>query len=101
MALKTLDIYKLAAKTGNLYETVVIMSKRARQLATNEKVELDEKLQYFEGFEAEIDDTRMNEEQSRISKEYEVQPKASESAVEEMLNDRIYHRRPGEEDNLL
>ncbi len=97
MPLKTLDIYSLAAKTGNLYETVVIISKRARQISSTVKSELDEKLQYFEGFEADLDDTRLNEEQSRISKEYEVRPKPGEQSIEEMLEDEIYYRRPGDD----
>ena len=97
MPLKTLDIYGLAAKTGNLYETVVIMSKRARQIATNIKTELDDKLQYFEGFEADLDDARMNEEQARISKDFEIRAKAGEKSVNEMMADEIYHRRPGDE----
>lgn len=53
MAVQTLDIEKLKFKTGNKYELLVILSKRARQIAAQEKLELDEKLQYFEGFEEE------------------------------------------------
>ncbi len=91
MALKTLDIDTLAARTGNLYETVAILSKRARQIATQMKQELDEKLSYFEGLGLE-DDPRHQEEQRRISIEYELKPEPTEIAVDEFLQDEIYYR---------
>ena len=60
MPIRTLDIEELKKTTGNKYELLVIMSKRARQIAATEKLELDEKLQYFEGFEDE-DEFSFNE----------------------------------------
>ncbi|HEX7071631.1 MAG TPA: DNA-directed RNA polymerase subunit omega [Rhodothermales bacterium] len=98
MAIKTLDADGLAKRTGNIYETVAILSKRARQIASNVKAELDEKLAYYEGFGPEMEDTRMNEEQTRISLEYEKRPKPTEIAIDEMLNDEIYYRNPTDED---
>lgn len=97
MGIKTQDIEKLADATGNLYETVIIMSKRARQISTLTKAELDEKLSYFEGFETELDDARMNEEQARISVEYERRDKPTRKAIDQMLNGEIYYRRTDEE----
>ena len=94
MALKTLDIQSLAEKTGNLYETVAIIAKRARQNAANEKSELEEKLSYFEGFGPEMEDVRMQEEQARTSIEFEERPKPTETAIQEVQNDEIYHRFP-------
>lgn len=96
MGLKALDLNALADRTGNLYESVVILSKRARQIATYAKADLDDKLQYFEGFESDIEDGRMNEEQARISIDFEMKPKAPEVAVDEFVNDEIYYRRPGD-----
>ena len=55
MAIKTVDMNRLAAVTGNLFESVAILSKRSRQISTNIKTELDDKLSYFEGFEQEED----------------------------------------------
>ncbi|MGM0739180.1 MAG: DNA-directed RNA polymerase subunit omega, partial [Bacteroidota bacterium] len=49
MAVKSLDLEKIQDTTGNVYESIVILSKRARQIAAQEKMELDEKLKYFEG----------------------------------------------------
>jgi DNA-directed RNA polymerase subunit K/omega len=94
MSLKTLDVQALAEKTGNLYETVAIAAKRARQNAANEKAELEEKLSYFEGFGPEMEDARMQEEQARTSIEFEKRPKPTEVAIEEVQNDEIYHRFP-------
>ncbi|MGK7369952.1 MAG: DNA-directed RNA polymerase subunit omega, partial [Candidatus Halalkalibacterium sp. M3_1C_030] len=80
MPIKTLDIEKLNKDTGNQYELIVIMSKRARQQAAQEKLQLDEKLKYFEGFDDE-DEFSFNEEQENISKEFEEMPHATQRAV--------------------
>lgn len=98
MPIKTIDVDSLTNQVGNLYEAVVILSKRARQVAVNTKAELDDKLSYFEGFENEIDDARMSEEQYRISLDYEIKPKPEEVAIDEMFDHEIYYRRPGDED---
>lgn len=97
MSVKTLDIEKLKFKTGNKYELLVILSKRARQIAAQEKLELDEKLKYFEGFEDD-DEFSFNEEQEQISKAFEKLPHATQRAVDEMQDDQIYYRRPEQED---
>ncbi len=97
MSVQTLDIEKLKFKTGNKYELLVILSKRARQIAAQEKLELDEKLQYFEGFE-EDDEFSFNEEQENISKAFEKLPHATQRAIVEMQEDKIYYRHPDKED---
>jgi hypothetical protein len=97
MPIRTLDLDRLADQVGNLYEATVILSKRARQIATNKKMELDEKLSYFEGFETDLDDARMNEEQRRISIEHEVMPKPEEISIDEMFEHEIYYRKTSEE----
>ena len=97
MPIKTLDIEKLNKNTGNQYELIVIMSKRARQLAAQEKLQLDEKLKYFEGFDDE-DEFSFNEEQENISKEFEEMPHATQRAVDEMRHGEIYFRYPQDED---
>jgi len=97
MPVQTLDIEKLNKDTGNQYELIVIMSKRARQVAAQEKLQLDEKLKYFEGFEDD-DEFSFNEEQEKISQEFEKLPHATQRAVEEMKRGEIYFRYPQEED---
>lgn len=96
MPVRTLDLDKLGEKEGNKYEKIVIMSKRARQVAAQEKLELDEKLKYFEGFEDE-DEFTFNEEQERISKSFEKLPHATQRAVNEMMEEKITYRYPESE----
>ncbi len=91
MAVKSLDLEKIQDTTGNVYEGIVILSKRARQIAAQEKMELDEKLKYFEGFEDEEEYT-FNEEQERITKEYEARHHPTQRAVDELMNDKVYYR---------
>ncbi len=98
MAVKSLDIEKIQDTTGNVYEGIVILSKRARQIAAQEKMELDEKLKYFEGFEDEEEYT-FNEEQERITKEYEARSHPGQRAVKELMEDKIYYRGTGNDDS--
>lgn len=93
MGIKTINFDTLGDKEGNKYEKIVVLSKRARQIAAQEKMELDEKLKYFEGFEDE-DEFTFNEEQERISKAFEQLPHATQRSVDEMLDDKITHRYP-------
>ncbi|TYP92704.1 RNA polymerase Rpb6 [Fodinibius salinus] len=97
MPIKTLDIEKLNKDTGNQYELISIMAKRARQIAANEKLELDEKLKYFEGFDDD-DDFTFNEEQENISKEFEKLPHATQRSIDEMRRGEVYFRYPETEE---
>jgi DNA-directed RNA polymerase subunit K/omega len=97
MSIKTLDVEKLNEDTGNQYELITIMAKRSRQIAAREKLQLDEKLKYFEGFEDD-DEFSFNEEQENISKEFEKLPHATQRAVEEMRKGDIYFRYPEDEE---
>ncbi|TVR32467.1 MAG: DNA-directed RNA polymerase subunit omega [Balneolaceae bacterium] len=96
MPIRTLDLEKLGDKKSNKYEKIVVMSKRARQIAAQEKMELDEKLKYFEGFEDE-DEFTFNEEQERISKAFEKLPHATQRSVTEMIEEKITYRYPTKE----
>lgn len=93
MPIRTLDVEKLGIENNNKYEMIVVMAKRARQIAAQEKLELDEKLKYFEGFEEE-DEFTFNEEQERISRAFEKLPHATQRSVTELLEDKIYHDYP-------
>ena len=99
MAIKTLDTTALAAETGNLYETVAVLSRRAQQLSAKTKQELDAKLVYFEDLSMDpADEIRSNEDQLRISLEYERRPKATAAAIEEMETGELYFRNPAPSD---
>lgn len=98
MSINTINIDELADKTdGNLYEAVVILSKRARQIAAKRQEDLSKELSYFEGFDVEKEDAFTQEEQARTSLKYEKMPKPTEVAINEMMDDEIYFRNPSEE----
>ena len=96
MPIRTLDTNALADETGNLYESVVVLSKRARQVASKTKAELDQKLSYFEDLSLDpAEELRSNEDQLRISLEYEKRQKSPDMAIDEFEEGQLYFRNPG------
>lgn len=93
----TRDVRLLDTKTDNVYESIVIMSKRANQIANNVKEELHGKLAEFASSNDNLEEVFENREQIEISKHYERMPKATLIAVDEFLNDKIYYRNPSKE----
>ena len=94
----TRDTKDLAAPTGNIYESVVILYKRANQIALAEKKELNKKLEDFRNERDTMDEVFENKEQIEISKYYEKQPKPDLVAISEFENGDLYYRKAGEED---
>jgi DNA-directed RNA polymerase subunit K/omega len=92
MAIKTIDIEVLANHTGNIFKSLSVVSRRARQVSSRLKAELDNKLAYYEGFEPELEDPRFQEEQLRTSLEYELKPKPTQIAIDEMFSGDVYFR---------
>ena len=90
---------ELADPTGNIYESVAIISKRAKQISTNMKEELNGKLAEFASTVDNLEEIFENREQIEISKFYERMPKPTSMAVEEFQNDNIYWRYKDEEEN--
>ena len=88
----TRDIKYLAEPTGNIYETVVILAKRANQIALAEKKELNKKLEDFKNDRDSMDEVFENREQIEISKFYERQPKPVLVAVEEFQAGELSYR---------
>lgn len=95
----TRDLCDLAAPTHNIYETVVILSKRANQISIAEKKELTKKLEDFKNDRDTMEEVFENREQIEISKFYEKQPKPALVAISEFENNEIYWRVAGKEDN--
>lgn len=93
----TRDIKYLAAPTGNIYESVVILYKRANQIALAEKKELNKKLEDFKNDRDSMDEVFENREQIEISKFYERQPKPVLIAISEFENNELTYRRAGQE----
>lgn len=90
----TRDIRKFDNPTGNIYEAVSIMSKRANQISSEMKEELSAKLQEFSSHSDNLEEIFENREQIEISKFYEKLPKPSLISVQEFLEDKIYYRNP-------
>lgn len=90
----TRDIRRFDAQTGNIYEAVSIMSKRANQISTELKEELTGKLQEFGSNNDNLEEIFENREQIEVSKFYEKLPKPTLIAVQEFLEDKIYYRNP-------
>src|SRR6478752_8873827 len=91
------DIDKVAAPTGNLYESVVVISKRAKQISSNIKEELNNKLAEFATTVDNLEEVFENREQIEISKFYERLPKPTTSAVEEFMENKIMYRQRTDE----
>ena len=88
----TRDIKYLAEPTGNIYESVVILYKRANQIALAEKKELTRKLEDFKNDRDTMEEVFENREQIEISKYYERQPKPGLIAIEEFQEGELYYR---------
>lgn len=88
----TRDVKNLAAPTGNIYESVVILYKRANQIAAAEKKELTKKLEDFKNERDTLEEQFENREQIEISKFYERQPKPALVAIEEFEEGDLEYR---------
>lgn len=97
----TRDVMDLCEDTGNIYESVVIIAKRANQISSEIKSELSKKLQEFASSSDNLDEVFENREQIEISRYYEKLPKATLMATEEFVNGKIYFRNPSKEASLL
>lgn len=90
----TRNIVELSDDTGNIYESVAIMSKRANQIAGEIKQDLQKKLAEFSSYNDSLEEVFENREQIEISRYYEKLPKPSLLAAEEFEQGQIYWRDP-------
>lgn len=94
----TRDLNEFAAPTGNIYETVAIIAKRANQLSIAEKKELYQKLEEFkDSRDNSMEEEFENREQIEISKYYEALPKTTLVAIAEFQNGELDYRMAEEE----
>jgi hypothetical protein len=93
----TRDLRSLDGKTGNIYESIAIISKRANQISSEIKEELTNKLAEFATNVDNLEEIFENREQIEISKFYERLPKPSLIAIQEFFDDKIYSRNPNAE----
>lgn len=99
----TRDIMDLCEETGNIYESVAIISKRANQIASEIKQDLSKKLQEFASYSDSLDEVFENREQIEISRYYEKLPKPTLIATQEFIDGNVYWRDPSKdnEDNNI
>ncbi len=82
----------IESPTENIYEALSIISKRSNQINLDIRKELHEKLDEFATHNDSLEEIFENKEQIEVSKFYERLPKSHAIALEEWLNDKIYHR---------
>lgn len=92
------DMSQMWKDTGNIYETVVIISKRSNQIASDMKHDLDKKLQEFASYNDNLEEVFENREQIEISRYYEKLPKATLIATKEYEDGEIYWKNPAKKD---
>jgi len=93
---KTYNRNKIEGSTENIYEALSIIAKRSNQINLDIKKELHEKLDEFATHNDSLEEIFENKEQIEVSRFYERLPKPHAMAIEEWLNDKIYHRRTDE-----
>jgi DNA-directed RNA polymerase subunit K/omega len=93
----TRDLLNFEEKTGNVYETIVVLARRANHISSEMKEELNEKLSEFASITDNLEEIFENREQIEISKHYERLPKPSLIAIQEYLEGKIYHRNPAKD----
>lgn len=88
----TRKLTDIDAQTGNVYESVVIIARRANQISAEMKQELTRKLADFSTTTDTLEETFENREQIEISRYYERLPKPALIATEEFLDGKVYFR---------
>src|SRR6186713_3121962 len=96
---ETKNLTDIKNKTGNLYESISVIAKRANQINISLKEELHNKLEEFASHTDSLEEIHENKEQIEISKAYERMPNPALLATQEFFEDKIYYRK--NEDNLF
>jgi DNA-directed RNA polymerase subunit K/omega len=93
----TRDVVQLCEDTGNIYETVAIIGKRANQISVEIKNDLSKKLAEFASYSDNLEEVFENREQIEISRYYEKLPKPTLIATQEYKEGKIYYRNPAKD----
>ncbi len=88
--IETRNLNELAAKTGNLYKSINVISKRSEQMNSKLKEELHRKLEEFASATDNLEEVFENREQIEISRYYEKLPKTTITALNEFINNETY-----------
>jgi len=90
---ETKNLTDIKAKTGNLYESIAIVAKRANQINISLKEELHNKLEEFASHTDSLEEIHENKEQIEISRAYERMPNPALLATQEFMDDKVYFRK--------
>ena len=96
---ETKNLTDIKSKTGNLYESIAVVAKRANQINISLKEELHNKLEEFASHTDSLEEIHENKEQIEISKAYERMPNPALLATTEFMDDKVYYRK--NEDDLF
>ena len=96
---ETKNLTDIKSKTGNLYESIAVIAKRANQINISIKEELHNKLEEFASHTDSLEEIHENKEQIEISKAYERMPNPALLATTEFMDDKVYYRK--NEDDLF
>jgi len=96
--IETRDVQELKNKTGNLYESIAIIAKRANQINISVKEELHNKLEEFASHTDSLEEIHENKEQIEISRAYERMPNPALLATQEFMETKIYYRKNEDQD---
>ena len=94
---ETRELPELWKSTGNIYESVAIIGKRANQIGVEIKQDMNKKLQEFASYNDSLDEVFENREQIEISRYYEKLPKPTLLATQEFIEGNIYWRDPSQD----
>ncbi|MDD6211375.1 MAG: DNA-directed RNA polymerase subunit omega [Bacteroidales bacterium] len=97
----TRDMIALSEDTGNVYETVKIIAKRANQISVAMKQDLEKKLNEFASANDNLEEVFENREQIEISLYYEKLPKPTLIATQEYIEGEVYHKNLAKEKENL
>ena len=95
--IETRDVQELKSKTGNLYESISIIGRRASQINISLKEELHNKLEEFASHTDSLEEIHENKEQIEISRAYERMPNPALLATQEFMEDKVYFRKGEDE----
>ena len=90
---ETKDLNVIKGKTGNVYESISIIAKRANQINITLKEELHNKLEEFASHTDSLEEIHENKEQIEISRAYEKMPNPAILATTEFMEGKVYHRK--------
>ena len=94
---ETKNLLDIKSKTGNLYESIAIVAKRANQINIAIKEELHNKLEEFASHTDSLEEIHENKEQIEISRAYERMPNPALLATQEFIEDKVYFRKGEDE----